>query len=118
MFKVLVLAYYFPPMGLSGVQRTLKFVKYLKNFNWEPTVITAGDVGYYAHDYSLLKEAETAGIRIIRTEANDPNSLLSRFGTIKPPSELVRKILNRLGQTFFIPDNKLSWSKKAYKKAV
>jgi glycosyltransferase involved in cell wall biosynthesis len=118
MFKVLILAYYFPPMGLSGVQRTLKFVKYMKNYNWEPTVITAGDVGYFAHDHSLLKEVQDAGIKIIRTEANDPNSLLSKFGTIKPPSEFVRKIINRLGQTFFIPDNKISWSKKAYKKSA
>jgi hypothetical protein len=69
----------------------------MKNYNWEPTVITAGDVGYYAHDHSLLKEVQDAGVKIIRTEANDPNSLLSKFGTIKPPSEFVRKIINRLG---------------------
>jgi hypothetical protein len=31
--KVLVIAYYFPPIGLSGVQRTLKFTKYLSEFN-------------------------------------------------------------------------------------
>ncbi|HVO74732.1 MAG TPA: glycosyltransferase family 4 protein [Ignavibacteriaceae bacterium] len=117
MFKVLVIAYYFPPMGLSGVQRTLKFVKYMKKYNWEPTVITAGKVAYFAHDTSLLKESEEAGIRIIRTEANDPNSVLSRLGTVRLPSEFLRKFLNRMSQTIFVPDNKVSWSKKAYKKA-
>ena len=50
MHKVLVFAYYYPPMGLSGVQRTLKFTKYMKLFNWKPTVITADDVAYFAHD--------------------------------------------------------------------
>lgn len=117
MFKVLVIAYYFPPMGLSGVQRTLKFTKYMKEYNWEPTVITSGKTGYFAHDNSLMKEAEEAGIRIIRTEGNDPNSLLSKFGTIKIPRERIRKLFNRISQTFFIPDNKVSWSKKAAKLA-
>lgn len=114
MFKVLVFAYYFPPMGLSGVQRTLKFVKFMKNYNWEPTVITAGNVGYFAHDKSLLKELEESDVKIIRTSALDPNSLLSKFGTIKLPNEFIRKSFNRLSQALFIPDNKISWSKKAY----
>lgn len=117
MLKVLVITYYFPPLGLSGVQRTLKFVKYMKKYGWEPTVLTTGNAGYFAHDNTLLKEAEHAGVKIIRTEAFDPNSLLSKFGTIKVPPEKVRKLLNRLSQTFFIPDNKKSWSKKAFQKA-
>jgi glycosyltransferase involved in cell wall biosynthesis len=116
MFKVLVVAYYFPPMGLSGVQRTLKFVKYMKNFNWEPTVITTGNVGYFAHDKSLITEVENSDIRIIRIGGKEPNAVLSKFGTIKPPRESVRKILSRISQTFFIPDNKISWSKLALKK--
>ena len=58
MFKVLVIAYYFPPMGLSGVQRVLKFTKYMSKNNWHPTVITSGDVGYFAHDEYMQKEAE------------------------------------------------------------
>ena len=117
MFKVLVIAYYFPPMGLSGVQRTLKFIKYMKNYNWEPTVITADEVGYFAHDDSLSEDLKKADIRIIRTEGGDPNSRLSKYGTIKLPREIFRKIFNKLSQTFFIPDNKISWSRKAYSKA-
>ena len=116
MFKVLVIAYYFPPMGLSGVQRTLKFVKYLKNFNWQPTVITTGEVGYFAHDISLTKELDDLNIQVIRIGGKEPNAMLAKFGTIKLPTEFIRKILNRISQTIFIPDNKISWSKKAYKK--
>ncbi|HDZ59093.1 MAG TPA: glycosyl transferase family 1, partial [Ignavibacteriales bacterium] len=117
MFKVLVIAYYFPPMGLSGVQRTLKFVKYMKNYNWEPTVFTTGNVGYFAHDESLYKELNELKIRVIRTIGNDPNTLLSKYGTIKLPRESIRKTFNKLSQTFFIPDNKTSWSKQVYKLA-
>ena len=58
MNKVLVIAYYFPPLGLSGVQRTTKFVKYLQDFGWEPTVLTVGEIAYYAKDVSLLHDLE------------------------------------------------------------
>lgn len=116
MFKVLVIAYYFPPMGLSGVQRTLKFVKYLKNYNWEPTVISSGDVGYFAHDLSLTNEMNSLNIEVIRVGGKEPNALLAKFGTIKLPAEFIRKILNRISQSVYIPDNKISWSKKVYKK--
>ncbi len=116
MYKVLVVAYYFPPMGLSGVQRTLKFIKYMKNFEWEPTVVTSGNVGYFAHDEFLNKEAENAGIRIIRLGSKEPNAVLSKLGTIKPPRESIRKILSRVSQTIYLPDNKTSWSKQAYLK--
>lgn len=118
MHKVLVIAYYFPPMGLSGVQRTLKFVKYLKHYDWEPTVITTQNVAYFAHDESLQKELDETSVRVIRVTGSEPNSLLSKKGTIKLPSEFIRKTFNRLSQTFFIPDNKLSWSKMAYKKSI
>jgi len=118
MFKVLVVAYYFPPMGLSGVQRTLKFVKYMSNYGWEPTVITTGNVGYFAHDDSLKSEAENSNIKIIRVGGKEPNALLSKFGTIKPPRESIRKLLNRISQTIFFPDNKNSWSKRAYQKVI
>ncbi len=116
MFKVLVFSYYYPPLGLSGVQRTLKFTKYMGKFNWQPTVITTGNIAYFAHDYSLLKEAEEAGVNIIRTEANDINAILGKqYQTVKMPNEIWRKLFSRLSKIFFIPDNKKSWSKKAYK---
>ncbi len=118
MYKVLVLAYYYPPMGLSGVQRTLKFTKYMSQFNWEPTVITTGDVAYYAHDESLKNEVEQSNIRVVRTSAKDVNALLrGKYKKEGMPKEFTRKILSNLSKTFFIPDNKLSWSKKAYKTA-
>lgn len=118
MFKVLVVAYYFPPMGLSGVQRTLKFVKYLKKNNWQPTVLTSAQVGYFAHDSSLQKELDDLDVNVVRVGGKEINSLLSRFGTIKLPREFIRKFINRIGQIFFIPDNKISWSKRAFNEAI
>ena len=66
MFKVLVIAYYFPPLGLSGVQRTVKFVKYLPSNNWSPTVLTCGDIAYYSYDNDLLDEVTNNDIKIVR----------------------------------------------------
>jgi glycosyltransferase involved in cell wall biosynthesis len=117
MFKILVIAYYFPPTGLSGVQRTLKFVKYMPQYNWEPTVLTTELTGYYAHDYSLLNDLKDKPVKIVRVKGREVNSLLAKKGTIKMPAEIIRKFLSRLSSTFFIPDNKTAWCKAAYIKA-
>lgn len=114
-FKVLIIAYYFPPLGLSGVQRTFKFVKYMLKYNWKPTVITTSKIAYYAYDNSLMNELNSLGIEVIRISGNEPNSLLSKLGNFKPPKEIIRKIFNFISQSIFIPDNKISWSKAALK---
>ncbi len=111
--NVLVFAYYFPPMGLSGVQRVTKFVKYLPDFGWRPHVITSGPTAYYAHDPSLLDELEGRDIVIHRTSGADPNSMLKGKGTVKMPREWMRRIMRAVSDTFFIPDNKKSWAKQA-----
>ena len=115
--RVLIIAYYFPPMGLSGVQRTVKFAKYLPQYGWKPTVLTVSPRGYYAIDESLLKEIEDAGVEIVRTNSLDVNQLFSKKGVIKMPSEWIRKILQFVGDTFLIPDSKIGWKSKAVKKA-
>ncbi|MBK9248685.1 MAG: hypothetical protein IPM69_11355 [Ignavibacteria bacterium] len=117
MKKVLVLAYYFPPLGLSGVQRTLKFVKYLPLFGWEPTVITVGESGYYAKDDTLLAELDP-GIRIIRTHSMDANSIIKNKGTIAIPHEKIRKLLSRISDFILIPDSKIGWKKSTLKAAI
>ncbi len=110
-FRVLVVAYYFPPLGLSGVQRIFKFVKYFRNFNWEPIVITTEKVAYYAYDDSLMNELNQLNLKVLRISGKDPNSLLSKLGYFKPPKEIIRKIFNVISRSIFIPDNKISWSK-------
>jgi glycosyltransferase involved in cell wall biosynthesis len=116
--RVLVIAYYFPPMGLSGVQRTSKFVKYLPHYGWEPTVLTVNTVGYFAQDDSLLQELETRNIRIVRTPPAGPGRFLVKREAVRLPSERTRKWLSRISDTFFIPDNKIGWRKTAVKTAL
>lgn len=115
--NVLVIAYYFPPMGLSGVQRTLKFVKYLPQFGWQPTVLTVTPTGYFAQDYTLLEEINPLHIDIVRVGSLDPNRLFRKKGVVKMPSEMWRKILTYLSDVFFVPDNKIGWKHKAVKAA-
>jgi len=111
--SVLVFAYYFPPMGLSGVQRVAKFMKYLPDNGWRPHVITTGPTAYYAHDPSLLAELEGRDIVLHRTSGLDPNSLLKGKGTVKMPREWIRKVMRAVSDSIFIPDNKKGWAKQA-----
>ncbi len=57
--KVLIITYYWPPAGGSGVQRWLKFVKYLPEYGITPVVYTAADPQYAMTDRSL--EGEVTG---------------------------------------------------------
>ena len=54
--KVLIITYYWPPAGGSGVQRWLKFVKYLRDFDIEPIIYTVDNPRYAIHDKSLINE--------------------------------------------------------------
>ena len=117
MRNVLVIAYYFPPMGLSGVQRTLKFVKYFPDFQWMPTVLTVTSTGYFAKDESLLKEIVPLGVKVVRTRSYDPNRLFRKQEIVKMPAERTRKFLSRISDSIFIPDNKIGWKRQAIRRA-
>ncbi len=70
-----MIAYYFPPMGGAGVQRTLKFVKYLPEYGWNPHVLTTRLLQTGLQDDGLLKEIPP-GISITRTPALLPSHRL------------------------------------------
>lgn len=70
--KVLVIAYFFPPLGGAGVQRVLKFVKYLPRYGFQPVVLTTRSHDYPAKDPGLIAEVP-AGTTIAR--AGDPSIL-------------------------------------------
>jgi glycosyltransferase involved in cell wall biosynthesis len=107
MEKVLIIAYQFPPMGGSGVQRTAKFVKYLRNYGWEPVVLTRKTGKRTLLDESLLKEIPD-DIKIIRTSSFDLTEIPVPFNI--PGKIIARKIL--------IPDAELLWKRNAIKKAI
>ncbi|MFP4528349.1 MAG: glycosyltransferase [Candidatus Kapaibacterium sp.] len=112
--EALVIAYYFPPMGLSGVQRTVKFVKYLPENRLRPVVLTTTPAAYYAFDDTMLEEVESEGINIYRTPADVSRFAGSRKSkTIKYPSPALQKIRKAILQTIFQPDSRRLWKKPA-----
>jgi hypothetical protein len=76
MTKILFLAYYFPPAGGAGVQRSLKFVQYLPNQGYLPSVITgptSPDDRWTPHDRTLMS-AVPANVEVHRISGNLPSS--------------------------------------------
>ena len=75
--KVLIITYYWPPAGGSGVQRWLKFVKYLRDFDIEPIVFTADDPDYAIEDESLLEEIPQE-LEVLKQRIWEPNKLMGK----------------------------------------
>ena len=78
MKKVLVIAYYWPPNGGAGVQRWVKFVKYLNKFNWEPIIYTPKNNELSIEDKSLLKDIP-GNLKIIQTNIWEPYAIYKKF---------------------------------------
>jgi glycosyltransferase involved in cell wall biosynthesis len=122
--KVLIVAYYFPPIGGSGVQRTLKFVKYLVKYGWEPIVLTVGDSVYRHRDESLLKEIPKS-VRIIRIDDTNYHinqstikSLVELFNILIEDKKLICEFFNNVNTiknendyiySFMIPEYQILW---------
>lgn len=74
MSRVLFIAYHFPPVGGAGVQRAVKFVRYLPELGWEPDVVTGpiGSIGdSYTTDETLVAELP-AGLAVRRLAGPEP----------------------------------------------
>lgn len=106
---IVLVAYYFPPLGLSGVQRVAKFTKYIARHVRKVSVITPKGGAYFAFDPSLLADVAAHNIEIIRTRAFDVNHLLGRK-QIALPAESTRGVWARLVDFLFIPDAKVGWT--------
>lgn len=124
--KVLIVAYIFPPIGGSGVQRTLKFVKYLREFGYEPIVVVAGKTFFeLEYDETMLAEIplETEIFRVDdlyyspdtmdRERIQKTLSLIC--GVLEDPSlqrEYIDCVASEDGSRrnlILMPDNKISW---------
>ena len=124
MNKVLIITYYWPPSGGAGVQRWLKFSKYLPQFGWEPVILTVDPefASYPAIDNSLEKEIP-GGIKVYRTKATDwfriyGKSKVPSAGFAKNSDDTIKgKISRFIRGNFFIPDPRRGWNKFAFKKA-
>ena len=109
MKRVLIIVFYWPPSGGSGVQRWLKFVKYLREFGWEPVVFTPLNPATGEQDPGLEQDVP-AGIEVIRFPIND----LNRFNkggnsTTGSSSSLIGKIKMWVRNNLLIPDPRVLW---------
>ncbi len=105
---VLCISYYYPPMGLSGVQRTFKFTKYLPDYNWNPVVLSTEANNYYAFDDGLLDEL-SEDVKIYRTASKEKSRKVNPF-----PNLFIQNIGRYLLSFIYIPDTKIKWKKKAF----
>uniref|UniRef100_A0A7C3Z3G4 Glycosyltransferase n=1 Tax=candidate division WOR-3 bacterium TaxID=2052148 RepID=A0A7C3Z3G4_UNCW3 len=108
--KVLLLSYYAPPLGLSGVVRITKFSFYLKRFGINPCLLTVRPIAYYHYDYDLLKDL--SGIKVYRAESLD----LARLYFIFFGKKIKRRKRTSLPNLLF-PDAKISFLPFAYQTA-
>ena len=76
--KVLIITYYWPPSGGAGVQRWLKFVKYLPKYGWEPVIFTVDNGEYPSIDESLENDIPD-GIEVIKSKIWEPYSFYKKF---------------------------------------
>ena len=122
MKRVLVITYYWPPTGGSGVQRWVKFAKYLKDEGWQPVIYTPENPEQLAVDESLLEDIP-ADCEVIKTRILEPyelyKKLLKKSGHSKEAVEvnpvnaqnksLVQKIAMWIRGNLFRPDPRCLW---------
>lgn len=119
--KVLIVTYYWPPSGGSGVQRWLKFVKYLEKAGWSTFVITPENPSFTMSDPSLMRDVP-ASAEILRLPIWEPYDaffkLSGLFGKKKPAaSDMVavgkksffQRVSAWIRGNFFIPDPRVFW---------
>jgi len=123
--KVLIITYYWPPSGGSGVQRWTYFAKYLARLGYEPIVVTVRPekATYPSIDESLLKEVE--GIRTIRTDSFEPLQVYSKlvsgsknkavpYGSVDTRNtSFIKKIPAFIRGNLVLPDARKYWKRYA-----
>lgn len=122
--KALIITYYWVPAGGSGVQRWLKFVKYLRNFNIEPVVYTVDGANYPIIDASLEKDIPE-GIEVVKNTIREPNNMFLAFkkrgtktsaGFLDANPNAIGKLMQYIRANYFIPDARKFWVKPSVKK--
>lgn len=126
MKRVLVITYYWPPVGGSGVQRWVKFAKYLPSEGWQPVIYTPSNPDLGSVDESLLSDIP-AEAEIIKKPIFEPYGIYRKLtgskGQIKieanPGGDGHKSFLKRLSlwvrSNFFMPDPRCLWIRPSVK---
>lgn len=128
MKRILIITYYWPPSGGAGVQRWLKFVKYLREFGYEPVIFKPQNPEYPVVDNSLESNIPE-GIEVIEQKIWEPYNLYKSFigqskkekintGFLSENKKPKRseKLSVWLRGNLFIPDARKYWIKPSYKR--
>ena len=116
--KILIISYYWPPAGGPGVQRWLKFAKYLPEFNISPVLFVPENANYTIKDNSLksevCKDLEIIKLPIFEISSFFPwlkslNSIRSGNISKNRNQSILQKIIFFLRGNLFIPDMKIFW---------
>ena len=122
MKKVLIITYYWIPSGGAGVQRWVKFTKYLRDFGWEPIIYTPENPEFPSIDTSFEKDI-SADIQVIKTPIWEPYTIYRNLTGKKNQSINAGFISENKKQgwkdklsiwirgNFLIPDPRLFWIK-------
>lgn len=124
MKRLLIITYYWPPTGGSGVQRWVKFSKYLPEFGWQPVIYTPENPEQLAYDESLLKEIPECA-EVIKTRIVEPYELYrkltgaSKQKEVNPLNQQKKNWKQKLSLwvrgNLFIPDPRISWVRPSVK---
>tara|TARA_B100000902_G_scaffold288129_1_gene274299 strand:- start:140 stop:1417 length:1278 start_codon:yes stop_codon:yes gene_type:complete len=124
MKNVLIISYYWPPNTGSGVQRWLKFSKYLPLFNWRPIIVTPDNPYIELKDNKLESEISNK-VTVIKFPIWEPYSIKDKIfgkqkksqtsGLISKDNSFTNRLLNWIRGNFFIPDPKKYWIKPTVK---
>ena len=110
MKRLLIITYYWPPTGGSGVQRWVKFAKYLPSFGWQPVIYTPENPEQLAVDESLLADIPACA-EVLKTHISEPYNLYRKVlkqGEVNPINSQKKGFLKKLSLLIrgncFIPD--------------
>jgi len=112
--RILIFAYFFPPLGGAGVQRVVKLVKHLPSLGWEPTVVTVRARDYWMEDATLQAELGPS-VRVVRTPSLTGLSLLRRVAPRAGGRGAGRRsgrglaLLRRAAAWALLPDSYIGW---------
>jgi len=125
--NILIISYYWPPSGGSGVQRWMYFAKYLKKLKCNPIVLTVDPkfASYNLKDTSLISQIKdietykTFSLEVLRMysiiKSGDRNKSIPQ--SYIPNKSIFDKFSSFIRLNFFIPDSRIGWNYFAFKKA-